>query len=411
VTASLRRWWPALLLGLATIGAYGTAYYSIGVLIPVIGEATGWSTSALAGGFSLGLLGQGGLALLAGRVFDVAGSRPVMLVATIVGVGLLFLASLGEESWQFMLAWSSGAAVVGGGLYYNVTMPATTRLYPEGRVAAFSVLTLLGALASPIFYPLTAWLTGFLDWRATLQVLAGVMLLCVLPAAIFVHAPRAASTAGASRPAVSLGASLRDPRVWRALVVFGLVGAANSAVLLHQVAMIEAAGLTLAAASGFAGARGAFQIGGRLVLVPLTSRFGVGGTIGVCYALAGSATLALLLALLQPPGYVLVTYFAVVSGLSLGLLSPLNGLFQADVYGESRLGTLSGITVVVTSASAAGGAALAGVAIDATGSYEPVILVSGLVQLLAIGALLWQRSARPVQAQPTSPLVPTADAG
>ena len=66
MTARLARWWPVLLLGLAIIGAYGTAYYSIGVLIPVIGEATGWSTSALAAGFSLGLLGTGGMACLPG---------------------------------------------------------------------------------------------------------------------------------------------------------------------------------------------------------------------------------------------------------------------------------------------------------------------------------------------------------
>jgi len=37
----LRRWWPALLLGVATIGAYGTAYYSLSVLIPAIYAAAG----------------------------------------------------------------------------------------------------------------------------------------------------------------------------------------------------------------------------------------------------------------------------------------------------------------------------------------------------------------------------------
>ena len=75
----LARWWPAVLLGLATIGAYGTAYYAIGVLIPVIAEDTGWRSSLLSAGFSLGVLGQGAVALLAGHTFDRRGSRPVLL--------------------------------------------------------------------------------------------------------------------------------------------------------------------------------------------------------------------------------------------------------------------------------------------------------------------------------------------
>ena len=112
--SALTRWWPVLLLGLATIGAYGTAYYSIGVLVPVIGAATGWSTGALAGGFSLGLLGQGGLALLAGRVFDRVGSQPVMLAATLAGGSLLFLASFADAAWQFTVAWSLGASPAHG---------------------------------------------------------------------------------------------------------------------------------------------------------------------------------------------------------------------------------------------------------------------------------------------------------
>jgi hypothetical protein len=36
-----RRWWAATLLGLATIGAYGTAQYAIGTLLSAIATDTG----------------------------------------------------------------------------------------------------------------------------------------------------------------------------------------------------------------------------------------------------------------------------------------------------------------------------------------------------------------------------------
>ncbi|MEX2228971.1 MAG: MFS transporter, partial [Dehalococcoidia bacterium] len=140
----LRFWLPAAALGLATIGAYGTAYYAIGVLIPVMSEQTGWSTGALSGGFSIGVLGQGAVALAAGRTFDRYGSRPVLVPALVVGAALLMASSFAQTSWQFVAAWGMGGAAVGGGLYYNVTMPVTARLYPDRRASAFSVLTLLG---------------------------------------------------------------------------------------------------------------------------------------------------------------------------------------------------------------------------------------------------------------------------
>lgn len=72
---------------------------------------------------------------------------------------------------------------------------------------------------------------------------------------------------------------------------------ANAAVLLYKVPIMEATGLSLAAASGLAGLRGAFQLPGRLVLSPLVRPAGVRGLIGGCYLLSATAIGALLLAL------------------------------------------------------------------------------------------------------------------
>jgi MFS family permease len=393
VRGTAATWWPALLLGLATIGAYGTAYYSIGVLIPAISQDADWSIGVLAAAFSVGTLGQGAIALLCGRLLDAGGSATVLRTSIVVGALLLLAASLAQESWQFVVAWSSGAAIIGGGLYYNVTMPLTARLYAERRAEAFSVLTLLGAMASPIFYPLTAWLIELLGWRGALQVLVGVSFLCVAPAALFVSAPGGAKPSAARRSRRAAQDALRHPAVHRLLVAFALSAFANSALLLHQVSAMQAAGLTLAAASGFAGARGAFQVPGRLFLTPLVKRFGVRRAVATCLGLAATASLALLLAVGATSSTLLVIYFTVVSGVSLGMLSPLNGLLQAEVYGDSILGTLSGINVIVVSVFGALGAWLAGFAAESTGSYVLPLTAAVLLQLLAVAALRWQGRA------------------
>lgn len=388
----LLRWWPALLLGIATIGAYGTAFYAVGVLLPVIAKDTGWRSGLLSGGYSLGVLGQGGVALLCGYTFDRRGSRPILLPALGLGSLFLVLASLAQSPQQFVVAWALGAAITGGGLFYNITMAVTARLYPTQRTTAFSVLTFLGALCSPIFYPLAAWFIDLWGWRGGLQALTAVSALCVLPAALLINAPAARYQAATDRQG-GLGRALRIPAIHRALLVSGLAGFANAAIILHQVGALQAAGLSLAAASGFAGTRGAFQVPGRLVLTPLVNRFGVRGALGGCYMLIGTAVLALLAAFGGIAPTICAVYFAVMGGISLGLLSPLNGLFQAEVYGDARLGALNGVTVIIGSLTAAAGAWLTGLSVDLTGSYVSMALLIVAVQALTVLGLLWQRAA------------------
>jgi MFS family permease len=109
-------WLPVVLLGLATIGAYGTTQYAIGTLLPAIAAAEGWSIGTLAGSYALAVLTQGAVALIAGHEFDRRGSRRVLLTALIVGALALFSTSFASSPWTFMLGWAAGGAAFGGGM-------------------------------------------------------------------------------------------------------------------------------------------------------------------------------------------------------------------------------------------------------------------------------------------------------
>ena len=67
----------------------------------------------------------------------------------------------------------------------------------ERRAQALSVLTLIGALAAPLFSPLAAALVDALGWRIAIRALVLVAALCILPAARFVDAPGGTPAAGA----------------------------------------------------------------------------------------------------------------------------------------------------------------------------------------------------------------------
>lgn len=81
-------------LGVATIVAYGVAYYSCGALIDPIRRATGWSTTALGATFSAVLVIGGVGGLFGGSLADRLGTRPVFVIAAILGASGIALASI-----------------------------------------------------------------------------------------------------------------------------------------------------------------------------------------------------------------------------------------------------------------------------------------------------------------------------
>ncbi len=384
IVARARYWRDAVLLGIATIGAYGVVYYAFGVFIEPLHDETGWSTGTLSLAYSAGVLLSGVGAVVGGRALDRRGPRPVMVTAVVVGALGLFAASEARQVVWFVASWAIAGGAVAGGLYYNVTMSTTSRLYADRRATAVSVLTLLGALASPIFNPLVAWMVEAWGWREALRALAVLLVILAGPAALIV---RSEAVPAPPRTPGDRGA-WREPMVWRLILAACFSAGATSALLLHQVSAIRALGLSLATAAALGGARGLMQIPGRLVLTPLTNWLGVHTTQVVCYGMVAAGASGLVFA----DGLVAAWFFVIAAGLAIGLSSPLNGLLGAEAYG-ARLGTFSGMQAAATSVASAGGAWLAGVAVDRTGDYGLTLAGIATLEVGAAAALLWQRHA------------------
>jgi len=384
LAARARYWRDASLLGIATIAAYGVVFYAFGVFIEPLHEDTGWSTGTLSFAYSAGVLLSGAAAVVGGRTLDRRGSRPVMLTGVAVGaLGLLAASEARHIAW-FVACWAVTGGAVAGGLYYHVTMATTTRLYADRRAAAISVLTLLGALASPIYNPLVAWIVEAWGWRDALRALSLSLVLLAGPAALIVRSqpvpvpPRAPGDRSA----------WREPVVWRLMLAACFSAGASSALILHQVSAIRSLGLPLATAAALGGARGLMQIPGRLMLTPLTSWLGVHGAQLLCYGLVAAGAGSLVFA----DGLVAAWFFVVSAGIAIGLMSPLGGLLSAEAYG-ARLGTFSGMQTAATSVASASGAWLAGLAVDRTGGHGLTLVGIAVLEAGAAASLLWQRRA------------------
>ncbi len=227
--------------------------------------------------------------------------------------------------------------------YYHVTQPTVIRAAPHQPQRAVVRLTIFGAFASPIFLPLTAWLTHELGWRGTLRVQA------LLTAGVFLVAAAIRSPEGPNAAAPiartnrhgqvrqALATAWQNPVVRRWVLASVISGAAIDVMLVYQVPIMVAAGLPAGVAATIAGARGFAQLGGRVPLSPVLTKLETKPTILIALGVA----LAGALLLLASEHIVPAIGYSLLAGVSLGALSTLQGIYTNELVGDENLSLLT----------------------------------------------------------------------
>lgn len=388
---------PTLAMGVLSIVAFGAWFYGYGVLVEPIAADTGWGDGMLGATYGASLLVAGVAGTAVGHLLDSRGSRATFLVLAVTSTVALLGASVAVHQWSFAVLGAVGGGLVGAGGYYNATSAVMARLVPHERAHGITVLTLFGAFASPIFLPLIGWVVTRAGWRPTLRGLAVSVGLAYLLTALAVPDVRPEEV---ERP--PFGTSLRevmDGRPRRAIVVAVMVaGATSSLIIVQQVPAMTDAGMALATASAFAGARGLLQLVGRLPLAPVVVRFGARATLRGSYALMGVGALLLIGA----GDVVQASLYALVAGVGIGAMSAAESIHAADVYEGPTMGTHLGVLGLLRGVGGAIGPTVGGVAVDVTGSRVTTLLLCAVGGSVAAGVLV--RDAEPERsAHRTSP--------
>jgi len=376
---------PISVLGLLTIIGYGVCYYAYGVLIGPIRTDTGWPDAALGAIFSTALVISGAGGIVAGRVLDRAGPRPGFLVVGTAGAGAMLAASAQGALLPFAVAYAGGCGLVGALGFYHITQAVAARTAPAAPARAIIWVTLFGALSSPVYLPLTAWLAGSAGWRAAIRIEAGTVAVAFVLAAVLIKNP-GVSRPGPSggRPPGGLRAAWRSPRVRARLAATVMGGAAVNALIVYQVPVTTRAGLPLGIAAAVAGFRGLAQLAGRLPLTALTGKLGARATLVLAYALAAAVTLLLFAGGALAPVLVL----SLLAGAAIGAVYTLQGVYAYELIDPRHLGTLLGLAQGVFAAGGALGPLTAGALLGATGSYIPAITIISAGFAAAAGLLL-----------------------
>ena len=334
-------------LGIAQITAWGTSYYTLGVLAGPISADTGWSRSLVYFGFTVSLLAMGAISTWAGRAIDRHGARAVMSLGTLlVSAGLLLLSFAATEA-AYLAVW----AFLGVGMrlcLYDAAFAGLVQIVPSRGRLAISGLTLFGAFASSVFWVVGHYLNDALGWRETLMWFAAINLVVCLPlnwVGLARREPPQLARADTPGTAPSIdGPPLEGRTRTVAIALFALVMSLNGFVFgvitVQLVPLLEAAGLATAAAVWVASMKGFAQFGGRVVEIVFGRRL---RAITVARLAIGALPASLVVLLAASGSFYALLVFTLVMGASQGVITIVRGAVPLALFGPKGYGAVLGV--------------------------------------------------------------------
>lgn len=255
-------------LGTSQLVCWGISYYAVGVFGDAMAVDLGWSRAVVHGGFSAALVVMALTSRRAGALIDRHGGRKVMAagsVLTAVGCGGL---TLSHGVAAYYASWACLGVAMRLTLY-DAAFAALARIGGPAAGGAMAQITLLGGLASTVFWPIGHLLADHLGWRGALLAYVGFALLTV-PLHLMLPEGRHGPVRGAGTPErPPLVAGARDRWIAGALyaAIVTLMGFLNTAMSAHLIGLLAAFGLAAPVAVSVSTLRGVGQSLARLAEV------------------------------------------------------------------------------------------------------------------------------------------------
>src|SRR5581483_325327 len=297
---------------------------------------TGWSYTFVMAGVSAGLFVAGLVSPRVGRTIGAQGGRPVLATsAALLALGLMLI-GIAPSIPIYLGGWIVIGAGMGAGLY-DAAFSTLGSIYGKDARKPITWVTLFGGFASTVCWPLSAFLVDQLGWRGACFVYAAIQLGFSLPIHLFVLPARSedVSTATADKAAVTLARGERPVFIILAIVLT-LGAAVLSMVGMHLLVLLQARGVSLAAAVAFGAMVGPAQVGARVIEMLAGSRYHPIWTMIASTVLVAAGTWLLYL---NAPIYAVAL---VLYGAGNGIGSIARGTLPLALFGAQRYPVLMG---------------------------------------------------------------------
>ena len=356
------------LLGCIAIGAM----FSLPVFLRPIARDTGWSVTGISSAMTIAFLSMALASLAWGSLSDRLGARVIALIGSASLAASLALASLATSLLEFQLLFG---LLVGGSIaaIFAPVMACVTGWFDTHRSLAVSLVSAGMGMAPMTMSPLAAWLVSGHDWRTSLQIIAALVAVLMIPAALLIRrapaleAPSAAAAAsGEPQSEMDWRQVIGSPQFIVLLLTNFFCCATHSGPIFHTVSYAVSCGIPLIAAVSIYSVEGLAGMGGRIVFGVLGDRFGAKRVLVAGLLLQAFGALAYVFA-----GELAVFYaVAAVFGFIYAGVMPLYAVLARENFPLRMMGTVIGGTAMAGGLGMATGPLAGGLLYDAFGTYR-----------------------------------------
>jgi MFS family permease len=389
-----RAWGIVGALSITETVSWGILYYAFAVFLLPMQQELDASAAALTGAFSIALLVSAAFGIAVGHHLDRHSPRGVMTAGSVAGVLLVLAWSQVEGLAAVYLVWL-GIGVVMAAVLYEPAFVVLAKWFadPAERRRAMTAMTLVAALASFIFLPLSQALIDAHGWRDSLVILAIVLAVVTVPlhAVALRRAPSPSKHAEAAHCSASAREALRSWPFWLLSTAFFLATVSGIAVVVQGIPFLLEHGYGTSFAAFAIGLIGISQIPGRIL-------FALGGRLPEVWrtvAVFALITVGIVLVVVGIDAPAAVVGGMVLLGMGNGMATLARATVIADRYGPAAYGTIASVAGAGTmgARAAAPVAAAAWAAIVGYGAMLATLAaIAALAALLAYAA---ERDARP----------------
>ena len=392
-------------LGCVAIGSM----FSLPVLLQAITRDTGWSVAGVSSAMTIGFLAMACCSMLWGTLSDRYGPLPVVLTGSTVLAASLFLASKATSLLAFQIIFG---ALIGGSIaaIFAPMMACVTGWFDANRVSlAVSLVSAGMGIAPMTMAPIVAWLVSGHDWRTTLQIVALIVAVIMIPVSLLVRRPPALAAASAAAPGVggpqaemSVGQAVRSPQFAILLLTNFFCCATHSGPIIHTVSYAVSCGIPLIAAVSIYSLEGFAGLGGRIAFGLLGNKFGAKQVLVAGLLVQAFGALAYVFVRDLGAFYAVAAVFGFVYAGTM----PLYAAIARENFPLKMMGTVIGGTAMAGSLGMAAGPVAGGLIYDTFASYTWLYVGSWA---MGLGAFLIAMTFKPFpKATPSAQVAPVA---
>jgi len=375
--------------------------YGVSVFNPSLLETLGISLSALTGAYMVGTLFASLPQAFIGSLMDRFGIRWVMTAVVILLGGACLFFSTVNSLWTLLLGFfllrllgQGGLSLLAGNIpamWFREKLGVVTGIVSGGFSISMAVI--------PAFF---LFLINRLGWRAAyarLGLLVWIIMLPILiilfrnnPGEIKQRIDGADTTDGITSEKDTFGQNSFDlktarktPAFWILLINVSLWAMIVTAIFFNLLSIFDSQGISSSVAAATYTTYAIASLITQIVAGPIADRGSLQYLLLACMSALAAGVVVLTLA--TSPW--IAHSYAVLLGISTGLISLVGGTMFARYYGRKHLGKLRGSVITAQVASSSMGPFITGIIYDQTGSFHISLWIFFGLLIPAALASLW----------------------